>query len=117
VVVDLAAARLYDIHILVADTVTNLDSSLAIGELLQLDVGGWNSEVGADALGELRVRGTAEDYDVANHGGCPRGFKAYGQGKIWWVVVGDCRKPGLRLLFRDCVRLNVRRRTARAAAE
>ena len=69
VVVDLAAARLHDVHILVAHTVTDLNPSLTISKLLQLDVGSRDSEVGADVLGELRVRGTAEDDDVANHGG------------------------------------------------
>jgi hypothetical protein len=68
VVVDLAAARLHDVDILVTDTVANLDTSLTVRELLQLDVGGRDSEVGADVLGKLRVRGTAEDDDVANHG-------------------------------------------------
>lgn len=69
VIVDLAATGLHDVHILVTDAVANLDTSLTIRELLQLDVGGRDSEVGADVLGELRVRGTAEDHDVADHGG------------------------------------------------
>jgi hypothetical protein len=73
VVIDLAAARLHNVDILVADTVANLDPSLAVGELLQLDVGRGDSEVGADVFGELRVRGTAEDDDVADHCGCVYG--------------------------------------------
>jgi len=67
VVIDLAAARLDNVDILVANAVANLDPSLSIGELLQFDVGGWDAEVGADVVGELRVGGATEDNNVADH--------------------------------------------------
>ena len=77
VVIDLAAAGLNNVDVLVADTVANLDASLAISELLQLDVGGRDAEVSADALSELRVRGTAEDDDIADHGVCSCSSEVY----------------------------------------
>lgn len=67
VVIDLAAAGLDDVDILVADAVSDLDSGLSIHELVKDDVGRGDAEVGADVLGELRVGGPAKDDDVADH--------------------------------------------------
>jgi len=67
VVIDLAAARLDNVDILVANAVADLDPSLSIGELFQFDVGRRDAEVGADVVGELRVGGATEDNNVAHH--------------------------------------------------
>jgi hypothetical protein len=70
VVIDLAAAGLDNVDILVANAVADLDPSLSISELLEFDVGRRDAEVGADVVGELGVGGATEDNDIAHHVCC-----------------------------------------------
>ena len=67
VVVDLAAAGLNDEDILASDRVHDLDASLSYSELAEKDVCRRNTEVIADSLGELGVRATAQNNQIAHH--------------------------------------------------
>ena len=66
-VIDLPAAALHNEDIFLAHALADLDTSLAHAELGEDDLGGRYAEVGADLLGELRVRASREKNEVANH--------------------------------------------------
>lgn len=69
VVVHLSPAALNNKDIFPAHRLNNLDSCLTDRKLGEVNLGGFNAEVGADAIGELRVGGAAQDDDVPDHVG------------------------------------------------
>jgi hypothetical protein len=81
VVIDLAAAGLYDVDILIAHAVADLDPSLSISELLEFDVGRRDAEVGADVVCELGVGGATEDNNIPHHVCCVRECRGDGRGE------------------------------------
>lgn len=66
-VIDLAAAGLYEEDILATDRLLDFNASLANRKFAQEDLGRRYSQVVADSLGELRVAAAAQDDQVAHH--------------------------------------------------
>jgi hypothetical protein len=58
---------LYYKDIFASDAFANLDSGLADAEFGEVNLGWWDTEVNTDLFGELRVRGSREEEDVADH--------------------------------------------------
>jgi hypothetical protein len=67
VVIDLAAAGLDDEDVLSSDRVHDLDASLSDRELAKQDVCWGNTEMVADCLGQLGMRATAQNDQIAHH--------------------------------------------------
>ena len=66
-IIDLPAPALHDEDIFLAYTLADFNLCFANAEFGEVDFGGWNAEVCADCLGELRMGGTGEDDDIAHH--------------------------------------------------
>ena len=66
VVVDLAPARLHDVHVLAADALPDLDARLEVAELFRDDLAGLDAEPVADLARQVGVGAPREDLDVGH---------------------------------------------------
>lgn len=99
-VIDLAAATLQDVDILVTDGDADVDAGLTVGKFAQVGFGGRGTQALADGICEAGMRSPREDLH-APHGSSMFGWKKKRKknGRKSWekqsarAVCADCRMP------------------------